>query len=196
MVELGQVRHRDAHGADRLRLHGRRQRRWCIGLASGAHAQQQRFDVVAGLGPARLDGALDLVDRVLVEQLQHAHVVLGAALRSMLPFQRLTQVAENGGQMPATQDRSMIERRRPALQRIDVMRRIEDLFVPAVTARMRRDHLGAEHHVDAFDVRFDRHGLKRRRTRHAVAIGVEAHHLVLVRLGRLNDARIERTLGK
>lgn len=195
MVELGQVWHRDVHGADRLRLRGRRQRRRCIGLASLPYAQQQRLDVVAGLGAARLDSALDLRDRVFVEQLQHTDVMLGAALRPMLPFERFTQISEQGGQMPTAKDLGMIDCRRPALQRIHVMGRIENLLMLAVAARMRRDHLGAEHHVDALDIRLDRHGLKGSRTRHAVAIGVETDQLILVHFGRLDDARIERTLG-
>lgn len=96
--------------------------------------------------------------------------------------------------MPAAEDLGMVQRRRPALQTLQIMPRIEDLLVPAIRARMRGNHLAAQHHVDAFDVGFDRHGLKRGTTRHAIAVVVEAHRLILVRLGGLPDARIERRL--
>jgi hypothetical protein len=76
------------------------------------------------------------------------------------------------------------------------MVRIENLLVLAVTARVRGDHLAAQNDVDAVDVGLDRHGLERRRARHAVAVVVEARHLILVDLGRLRDARIEALVGQ
>jgi hypothetical protein len=93
-------------------------------------------------------------------------------------------------------DVSVIERRWPALQGAEVVLRIENLLVLAVRARMRGDHLAAQHHVDAVDGRPDGHGLESRRTRHAVTVVVETHHLVLVGLGGLNDTRMEVRLGE
>jgi hypothetical protein len=93
-------------------------------------------------------------------------------------------------------DVGVIERRRPALQSAEVVLRIEDLLVFSIRTRMRSDHLASQHHVDAVDGRLDGDGLESRRARHAVAVVVETHHLVLVGLGGLNDTRIEALLGE
>jgi len=139
---------------------------------------------------------LHLVDGVVIEQCQHAHVMLDAARRAVLLLQRFAQFAEDGGQLPTAKDVGVVERRRPMLQGTQVVLRIENLLVPTVGTGMRGDHLSAQHHIDAVDVGFNRDGLERRRTRHAVAIGVEADHLILVGLGGLGDARIEVALGQ
>lgn len=88
----------------------------------------------------------------------------------------------------------MIQRRRPTLQRAQIVLRIEDLLVLAVRTWMRRDHLGAEHDGYLLDIGLHRHRLESRRPRDTVAVVVEAHRLVLVGPRRLHDARIERTL--
>jgi hypothetical protein len=85
----------------------------------------------------------------------------------------------------------MVQRRRPSLQGLQVMPRIEHLLVLAVTARMRRDHLTALHDLDLLDIGFDRDHLEGGAARHAIPVGIVAHHLVLVRLGRLQHAGIE-----
>jgi hypothetical protein len=79
-----------------------------------------------------------------------------------------------------------------AVEYLQVVLRIETLFVLAVAARMPGDHLTGGHHLDMVHVAFDRHGLKRYPARDAVAVVVEAHGLVLVHLTRLVDAGIER----
>jgi hypothetical protein len=66
--------------------------------------------------------------------------------------------------------------------------------MPAVAARVRGDDLTAQHNVNPLDVHLDGHCLKGGRTRHAVAIGLVADHLILVDLGRLKDAGIKRLL--
>lgn len=76
------------------------------------------------------------------------------------------------------------------------MVRIEDLLVFSIRTRMRSDHLAPQHHVEAVAVGLDGDVLESRRTRHAVAVVVETHHLVLVGLGGLNDTRIEAPLGE
>jgi hypothetical protein len=109
----------------------------------------------------------------------------------VLLLQGRPQLTEDGRQVPAAEDVGVIERCRPALQRRQVVLRIKDLFVLRVRAGMRGNHLAAEHHVDAPDVGFDRHSLKGGTARHAIAVVVEADHLVLVGLGRLDQARVE-----
>jgi hypothetical protein len=133
---------------------------------------------------------------VFFQELQHADVVLAAAVGPVLTLQCCPQFAERRRQLPAPEDVGVIQRCRPALQRAEVVLRVEDLLVLAVAARVRRNHLTAEHDVDALHVALDRHRLEGGRARHAVAVVVEAGHLVLVHLGRLADARVEGALGK
>jgi hypothetical protein len=133
---------------------------------------------------------------VFLQQPQNANVVLDAAAGAVLLLQCFTQLVEDGRQVPAAKDVGVIERRWPALQGAEVVLRIEDLLVLAVRARMRGDHVAAEHHVDAVDGRLDGDGLKSRRARHAVAVVVETHHLVLVGLGGSDDTRMEARLGE
>jgi hypothetical protein len=197
LVELTQVgrRHDDAaHRRGLLRAIQRWHRR---GLGRPApHAQQEHFDVVARRATARLDHALHPVDGVLLQQLQDANVVLDTAAGAVLLLQGFAQFAEHRRQLPAAKDVGVIQRRRPALQAAEVVLGIEDLLVPAVATRMRGDHLAAEHHVNAVDGRLDGDGLESSRARHAVAVIVETHHLVLVGLGGLDDTRMEALLGE
>jgi len=72
------------------------------------------------------------------------------------------------------------------------VQRIEDLYAMLVAAWMTRNHLGAGHDLEVRDVALDRHRAERERPRHAVRVVVKSHGLILVRLGRLHDARIER----
>lgn len=161
---------------------GQRRRR---GLRLAAtQAQHDRLDVEARRDPALLDDALHGLDVMTIEQLQHANVLLHAAPPAVLPLQRGSKFVEQRRQMPAAKHLGVVQRRRPTLQRFQVMMRIEHLFVPAVTARVRRDHLAAMHHVHAFDVDLDRHVLERSRARHAVAIRVHSDRLVLIHPGR------------
>jgi hypothetical protein len=131
---------------------------------------------------------------MLLQQLQHTHVVLAATAGAMLLLQRSTQFLEHGRQAPATKHIGVIQRRRPSLQRAQIMMRIEDLLVFAVRARMRGDHLTAQHDGHLLDVGLDRHCLKSRTARHAIAVMVETHCLVFVGAARLHDAGIEGML--
>jgi hypothetical protein len=144
----------------------------------------------------RRDGAGDVVDRVLVEQAQHAGIVLAAARRAVLLFQGGSQFAEERRQRPAAHDLGVVERRGALLKRAEVMVGIEDLLVAAVASRVRGDHLVAEHDIDAIDVRLHRDGLKCSRARHAVAVRLEAGRLILVDFRRLEHARIEGAIGQ
>jgi hypothetical protein len=192
VVKLAQVRrcHYDVTHRRGLLVTIQRHRRRGLG-GPAAHAQQDGLHVVTRWATARLDDALHLVQAVLVEQGQDTHVVLDATSRAVLFLQGFAEVAEERRQLPTPKDVGVIQRRRPALQGTQVMVRIEDLLVLAVRTRMRGDHLATQQYLDAVDVGFDADGLERRRTRHAVAIVVEAHHLILVGLGGLHEAGIE-----
>lgn len=196
MVELTQVgrRHHDVtHGRGLLGMIQRRRR--SLGRPA-PHAQQDRFDVVARFAPARLDHTLHRVDGVFLQQPQNANVVLDAAAGAVLLLQSFPQRVEDRRQLPAAKDVGVIERRWPALQGAKVVLRIENLLVLAVRTRMRGNHLAAEHHVDVVDGGLDADGLESRRARHAVAVVVKTHHLILVGLGGLDDARVEALLSE
>jgi hypothetical protein len=77
------------HGADRRGLTRQVQRRRDPRTARALppHTLQQRLDVKARLGPALLDGALDLLHGMLTQKLQDADVVLGPVAGAVLPLQ-------------------------------------------------------------------------------------------------------------
>jgi hypothetical protein len=109
----------------------------------------------------------------------------------VLLFQRFPQRVEHGRQLPAAKNIGMIQSRRPPLETFQIVVWHQDLLVPAIRARVGGDHLTSQHDVDAVHVGLDGHLLKGGQARHAVAVGVEAHHLVLIDLGRLKQTRIE-----
>ena len=193
MVELAQVRRRHLHGTHRRDSLRQIQRFDGPAVVDGLppHPLQDRLDVEAELGSVLLDGPPNLLQGMLLQQLQDADVVLGSPAGPVLPFQGRAQFVEESGQLPAAKDVGMIQRRRPTIQPVQVMQRIEDLLVPAIAARMGSDHFPAQHDVDPLDVDLDRHGLESGRTRHAVAVGLVADHLVFIDLGRLADIGIE-----
>jgi hypothetical protein len=192
LIELTQVRRRHAHVTHRWgtirQIQGRRRRGR---RRSAADTQQEGFHVVARFAAAGFDGALHDVERMVGQQLQDTHIVLGAAARSMLALQRRPQFTEHGGQLPASEHVRMIQGGGATRQRVQVVTRVEHLRVRGVRTRVRRNHLITVHDVDALDIRLDRDGLEGRRTRHAIAVAVATHHLVLVHLGRLVQAGIE-----
>src|SRR5207249_2589509 len=93
-------------------------------------------------------------------------------------------------------DRSVLQRGGPTPQGCQIVQRIKNLLVPAVAAFMPRHHLPARYHLDLADVAFDRYRLIGATTRHAVAVAVEMHRLVLIDLGRLHDAGVEGIRGQ
>lgn len=196
MVELTDVRQWHAHVAYRRRPIRQIQGRWRRVRRGTANAQQDGFDVEAARATAGLDRTLHQFRRMIVQQLQDAGVVLDPARRPVLPLQRPAQLLEDGGQLPVAKDVGVVQGGRPALERVQVMPRVEDLLVPAVGARVRGDHAAGLDHVEAVDVGLDRDGLEGSRARHAVAVTVVADRLILVRLGRLHDARIEGVVGQ
>jgi hypothetical protein len=196
LVEAVQVGRRHHNVADCRGLVGAIQRRRRGRGPTAADAQQDGFDVVAGFAAAHLNHPLHPVDGVVFQQLQDADEVLDAAVRAVLLLQSVAQFAKDRRQLPAAEDIGVIERRWLELQSFQIMLRIEDLLVFPVGTRVRRDDLAAQHHVDALDIGLDRHRLKSGGARHAVTVIVQAHHLILVDLGRLNDARIEARFGQ
>lgn len=196
MVELLQVRRRHAHVAHHCGLLQWGQRRRRVLALTAADACQNRFHIKAGGAAALLDGPLHGAEWMLVEQVQDTHVVLDAAARAVLPLQGGAQLLEDGRQLPAAKDLGMVQRRRPTPQRVQVVPRLDDLFVAPIRARVAGDDLALTNHVEALDVDLDGHGLEGGAARHAVAVGVEADHLVLVHLGRLHEARIEGIRGQ
>jgi hypothetical protein len=139
---------------------------------------------------------LYLVEAMVRQQMQDADIVLDATPGTMLAFQVTAQLVEERRQLPVPKDVGMVQRRRSALQRVQVMPRVEHLLVLAIATRVRGDHLSALHDVQPCDISFDRYHPEGRRRRHAVAIAVVADHLVLVGLGRLQHAGIEGIIGQ
>jgi hypothetical protein len=104
LIELLQVRWRHAHVAYHLGLLRLGQRRRRFVPLGAAHTQEDCFHVETGRTPAALDGRLHRIERLLVEQVQDADVVVHAAARAVLPLQGRAQLVEHGGQMPAAKD--------------------------------------------------------------------------------------------
>jgi hypothetical protein len=88
LIELVQVgpRHHDLARRRGL-LHCVQRRRRPVIRAAAAHAQQNRLDIIASVVAAHLDGTLHVFDRMFFEQLQDAHVMLHAAMGSVLLLQ-------------------------------------------------------------------------------------------------------------
>jgi hypothetical protein len=145
------------------------------------HAPPDGLDVVARWATARRDQALHLVKGGFVQQWQDAHEVLDTAAGALLFLQGFAEIA--------------IQPCRPAWQGTQVVVRIENLLVFAIGMRRRGDHRAAAHDGKAVAVGLDADGPERRGPGHAIAVVVETHHLVLIGLGGLDEARIEGPLG-
>lgn len=152
--------------------------------------QDRRHAEAVGRAAGR-DGLLDLGERLLRQQLQDAHEVTPPRRGAVLFLQGLAQFGEHGRQFPVTEDVGVIQRRRPAPQRGQVVQRFHHPGPGLIRAGMAGDLLVAGHHDHGIDIALDRHGLKGKGTRHAVAVVVEAHRLVLVHLGWLTEAGVE-----
>ena len=137
---------------------------------------------------AGLDGLLDLGERLLRQQLQDAHEVTPPRRGAVLLFQALPQFGEHGRQFPVAEDVGVIQCRRPPAQRGQVVQRFHHSGPGLIRSSMTGDLLVAGHHGHGIDVALDRHRLKGKGTRHAVAVVVETHRLVLVHLGWLAEA--------
>jgi hypothetical protein len=196
LVELLHVRQRHTHVTHRRRtirqIQGcccRRHRR------CPADTQQQSFHVEACRRAAGLDRTLHIVEAMVGQQVQDADIMLDTTPGTVLTFQVAAQFVEDRRQLPVPKDVGMVHGGRPALQRVQVMTRVEDLLMLAIATRVRGDHLAALHDVHTLDVGFDRYRREGGAAWHAVAIAGVADHLVLVGLGRLHHARVEGIIG-
>lgn len=147
-------------------------------------------------------GATQLFDRLLHarlrmarQQLEHLHVLPDPRAGAVPGFQSLAQIIKRGWQFPVTIDIGMIQRRRSALKRIQIMQRIEDLIAPVVTSGMNRHDGLAKKNLDAIDISLHCHRLKCALARNAVTDVVESGKLILVDLGGLPNAGIEPMPG-
>lgn len=196
MVELLHIRQRHLHVTHRRRTI--RQIQGCCrrGRLRAADTHQQGFHVEAGRRAVSLDGTLYLIEAMVGQQMQDANIVLDATPGTVLAFQVAAQLVEDRRQLPVPKDVGMVHGGRPALQRVQVMTRVEHLLVLAIATRVRGDHLAALHDVHTLDVGFDRYRREGGAAWHAVAVAVEADHLILVGLGRLHRAGIEGIIGQ
>jgi hypothetical protein len=171
---------------------GRHGRRDLVGIA--AQTLHDRVHSIMLADAAQVDGAFNLGHRIMGQALQHADVLPCPARGTVLCFEVLPQLAEDGRQLPTAVNIGVIKRRRLAAQADQVVDGIENLLALAKTARMAGDALAVRDDLDVFDISLDRHLAKGKGTRHAVIVVIEADGLILVHLGRLHDARIEGTL--
>jgi len=137
-----------------------------------------------------------LLDRVLGQQLQYADVLPHAWPRTVTLLQTLSQLLERRRQLPTPVHVRVVQRRRPAAERYQIVQRVEHLVAWLVTAPVAGNHAVFHHNVHPIDVAFDRHRLKSPGARHAVLHLVEIHQLILVDLPRLHHARIKAMPGQ
>jgi hypothetical protein len=128
---------------------------------------------------------------MLGQELQDTDELAGTGGAAMLPFQVGAQLPEHRGQLPAPVDIGMIERRRPATERGQVVQRIKDLQPRAIRALMPRDHLTRGHHFHVLHVSLDGYRLEGEHPRHAVGVAVKTNRLVFVDAPRPLQAGIE-----
>jgi hypothetical protein len=143
-----------------------------------------------------LDRGLHPLLRMPPQQLQDPHVLPHTSPGPMSLFQPLAQLLKDRGKLPAAVNVRMIQRRRPPLERDQIMHGIEHLVVSLIAPGMRGHHGILQHDFHTIDVTFDRHTLKGTVPRHAVIHVVEAGELILVHLRRLTDAGIEALPGE
>lgn len=157
---------------------------------------EDRSDVKTIALAAVDDRLLHAFNGMLSEQLQDTNKLPRASLGTVLLFQRRAQIAEYCRQLPLSVHVGVIERRRFASERHQVMQGIKDLHTLCIGPQVLGDDLAAGHDIDVMHIGLDGHCLEGKATRHAVAISIEAHRLILVYLGRLPYRRIEWLLGE
>lgn len=88
-------------------------------------------------------------------------------------------------------DVGVVQGRRLAPQRHQVVQRIEHLHALGIRTHVAGNDPALGYHLDALDISL--HGNRREsvRTRHAVGVALETHGLVLVHLGRLGHTRVK-----
>jgi len=142
------------------------------------------------------DHVPDPLDRVFGQQLEYANVLSHARPGTVTPLQTRSQLLERRRQLPTPVHVRMVQCRRAAAERYQIVQRIEHLVARFVAPSVAGNYSSFGYHVHPVDVALDHHRFKSPGTRQTVPHLVEMHQLVLVHLARLHDARIEGVLGQ
>lgn len=204
MVELGQIGPGHAEGSGVIPGQRDGTRRVFGGLVSrqggvtseafdrGTNCRRVREVAVA----ASDNGLFESLQGVAGQQLQDANVMTCPRRRTQTGFEVGTQSRKDGRQLPIAVQGSMIQSRRLGCQRHQEMPWIEDALPAVVTAWVVGNHLPLGHDGDAVDVSFHRHRGKGEAARHAIAVAVETHRLVLIDTPGLVYAGVEVAWGQ
>lgn len=144
---------------------------------------------------AGADAALDTLDGMMGEQLQHTDVLAVAGSLSEPGFEITAEIGICCRELPVAVDRGMVERRRLAFQNDQKMQRIEHFFTAAIAPPVRGDDLAVGHDLDAIDVALNGHRTERPPPWHTVTVAVEWGRLVFIHLAGFKYAGVERTCG-
>lgn len=155
-------------------------------------ATQDGGHVIVLAQTAADDGLLHSLDGMIRQELQNADVVAGARARAMLLFQGAAQLGKHRRQLPVAVNVGVVQRRRFARERHQVVQRIQHLLIVPVRAAVLGDDLAPRDDRDVPHVGLDGHTLKGIDARHAVLVAIETHRLVLVHAGRLFQTGVER----
>jgi hypothetical protein len=142
------------------------------------------------------DDRFQTFDGVTCEQLQNPDVVPRADARATPRGERRAEFHECGRQLPVAVHRRVIERGGLLFQSAQEVEWVEYLLCGLVRAWVRSDHGAVADDIDTINVALHADGAERPPSRGTVAVAIELYRLVLVHLGRLNDARIKRMLGE
>lgn len=138
-----------------------------------------------------VDRLLDHLHGILGQQLQDPNVLPRAAGEPVAGLEVGPQLLEAGRQGPLIEHEGVIQGRRTATEDRQIVPGFDDPFVPGIAALMAGNDAGAADDLDPIHIGLDRYGLEGPTPRHAVAVRLEPHRLVLVDLRRLGYERIE-----
>ena len=159
----------------------RRRFRCAVGPLGGAFDTANDRAGVRSLGATQsLDRLQHALQRMACQQLQNADIVAHASAVPLPLFQPLPQGLERARKLPIPKDIRVVQRRRPPLQRRQIMQRIENMIVTVITTTVRCHHRSLMRQFDAIDVPLDRHRLKRTMPRDRITHVVEANELVFI----------------
>jgi hypothetical protein len=160
------------------------------------HATDNPCGVQLFLAAQTFNHILHSLKRMLGQQLKHADVLPHTRARTMTSFQTLSELRKHRGQLPATVDVRMIQRRRTTAQRGQVVQRIKHLVARLVTPPVAGNYTIAMHNVHTIDVALHRDRFEPIGPRHAVLHVLETCQLILVDLSGPHDARIKGVPGQ
>ena len=155
------------------------------------HATRNPGGVQLLVAAETFDHVPNSLDRVLGQQLEYTDILPHAWARTVTPLQTFSQLLERHRQLPTPVHVRVVQRRRAAAERYQVVQRIEHLVARFVAPPVAGNHPLFRYNVHPIDVALDRHRFKSPRARHTVPHLVEMHQLVLVDLARLRHARIK-----